>query len=113
MTSSVTCMRNTGLRGLAQRATIVLYAYFAHRFCADVSTSDISCARDVFMPITLNLGKAFLLGLAIRHEESGKYHFIFILAQNQLRAMYRVILDLLPRRHTVDFHSEYSRCRCA
>jgi len=46
-------------------------------------------------------------------EESGKYRFIFILAQNQLRAMYRVILDLLPRRHTVDFHSEYSRRRCA
>jgi len=42
----------------------VEFAYFVHRFGADVSASDIFCAQDAFVPIALNLGGG--LGLAIR-----------------------------------------------
>ena len=58
------------------------FVYFVHRFCADISASDIFRVQDVFVPIALNLGEAFLLGLAIRRPRRAVSIVFFFLAQN-------------------------------
>ena len=57
------------------------FVHFVHRFCADISASDIFRVQDTFVPIALNLGEAFLLSLAIHLRRAVSIVFFF-LAQN-------------------------------